>query len=176
MKLAIALLILAAALPAAAQEPYKCNIGGAWVYQDRPCPGAVRRSDNMPPKPAINAPAAAGKASPNDDEAARLREKLDKDKEYIDQRVKARNFEREKDQAAEQLRNCYSEADAIQQRINQIAASSPQGVPLDRASAINLQLDQQRRLTDIAALQSQATAKRSECDIRRDEFNRIYRK
>jgi len=59
-------LVFALFLPltaALAQETYKCNIGGTMVYQDRPCPGSVRRSDAMPPaKPAAAPaqPAAAG--------------------------------------------------------------------------------------------------------------------
>ena len=174
MKAILSFLLVLLASTATAQESYKCNVGGAMVYQDSPCNGSARRSDSMPQKQSSSG-APVEIAAP-ESEVIRQRAKIEKDKEYIDQRVKARNFEREKDLAVEQLRNCYSEIDAIQYQINQIANSAPQGAPLDRASAINLQLDQQRRQTDIAALQSQAANKRSECDIRRDEFNRLYRK
>lgn len=174
MKFILSFLLVLLVTTASAQDAYKCNVGGAMVYQDRPCNGSARRSDSMPQKQSASAVPVESVAP--ESEVARQRAKIEKDKEYIDQRVRARNFEREKDLAAEQLRTCYSEAEAIQQQISQMAASAPQGAPLDRASAINLQLDQQRRQTEIAALQSQASAKRSECDIRRDEFNRTYRK
>ena len=55
----------AALVPVAgfAQESYKCKINGTMVYQDRPCPGSVRRSESMPlPKPAATAAAATAPA------------------------------------------------------------------------------------------------------------------
>lgn len=167
---AIPLLLIALSLPAYGQIAYKCATAGGMVYQDRPCPGAERRSQSMP------LPSSASEPPASDDQAARIREQAQKDKAYIDQRVKARVFERERDQAAESLRQCYAGVDQIQDQIGRIAAAAPQGAPLDRASAINLQLDQQRRQTEIAALQSQAAGQRAECDRRREEFDRTYRK
>lgn len=35
-----------------AQETYKCKVNGSTVYQDRPCPGVGRYSDNLPDKSA----------------------------------------------------------------------------------------------------------------------------
>lgn len=176
MKAIIFVIFVASGAATFAQTPYKCNIGGAVVYQDRPCPGFARRADSLSAAKTVAVAPIAPSEERLSSSIEQTKSKLERDKEYIDQRVKARNFERDKDLAAEQLQNCYSEVDGIQHRINHIAASAPQGAPLDRASAINLQLDQQRRQTEIVALQSQAQAKRSECDIRRDEFNRTYRK
>lgn len=100
--------------------------------------------------------------------------KLEQDKEFINQRVKARNDEREKDQANAQIQACENEASWITQQISQIAASVPTGTPLDAASARGLMLDQQNRQTQIAALQAQASAKRAQCDQLRTAYNQRW--
>lgn len=173
-KTSLAFALLSICTAAFAQETYKCNVAGSWVYQDRPCPGAVRRSADMPAKPssAISTVAEAAPAASAADTAAKTK----KDQEYINERVKSRIFEREKDEAAAHIRACDSEVAAINQEINDIAASSPRGTPVNIASAVNLQLDQERRQTAIAALQAKATSKRAECDGLRSEFDRKYRK
>lgn len=153
-----------------AQETYKCNVGGTMVFQDRPCPGSVRRSDAMPGKPA-----ATPADSAVDQARAAQQAKLEQDKEYINQRVKARNDERERDQASERIQGCESEATLITQKISQIAASVPTGAPLDAASARGLMLDQQNRQTQIAALQAQQSAKRAECDQLRFAYNQRWK-
>lgn len=124
----------------------------------------------MPTKP-IAAPA----DSATDQSRAALQDKLAQDKEYINQRVKARADERERDQAAERLQGCENEAAWITQRITQIAASVPTGTPLDAASARGLMLDQQNRQTQIAALQAQQSAKRAECDQMRMAYNQRWK-
>lgn len=167
--------VFLASTVALAQESYKCNVGGSWVYQDRPCPGAVRRSADMPAKPS-SAVSTVAEAAPAASSAADTAAKTKKDQEYINERVKSRIFEREKDEAAAHIRVCDGEVSAINQQINDIAAQSPQGTPLNLASAVNLQLDQERRQTAIAALQAKAISKRAECDGQRSEFDRKYRK
>lgn len=46
MKTAIALILAAAALPVIAQETYKCKTASGNVYQNAPCSGTVRYSDD----------------------------------------------------------------------------------------------------------------------------------
>lgn len=164
-----------ASTAAFAQEAYKCTAAGTTVYQDRPCTGSMRRSESMPPK-SIASPTRSTNEQPPAAPQPSLASKLEQDKEYINKRVKERNFEREKDGAAELLQRCESNVSSIHQQINQVAASAPTGAPLNVAGAMALQLDQQRRQTEIASLQSQATAKRAECDQLRQEYDRKYRK
>jgi hypothetical protein len=153
------------------QEAYKCKVNGSMVYLDRPCPGSQRRSESMPDQ-SINPPV----AMPADQQRTAQQAKWDKDNDYIRDRVKARINEREKDQAAEQIQFCESEYSKINQQISQIAAASPTGTPLNAASARAMVIDQEYRQTQIAALQAQANAKRSQCDAQQREFERKYLK
>lgn len=63
MKYALILALFATSV-AVAQETFKCTIGGATVIQDRPCPGAVKRSSDMPVKQAGSALTPAPSAAP----------------------------------------------------------------------------------------------------------------
>ncbi len=154
-----------------AQETYRCKVDGAMVYQDRPCAGSARRSDAMPTKPAAASPSSSVEQPQGTQQA-----KLEKDQEYINQRVKARVDERERDQANERIQGCENDSAWITQQIGQIAASAPTGTPLNAASAQNMMLDQQNRQTQIAALQSQQTAKRAECDQLRAAYNQRWKR
>ncbi len=161
MKTAIfcALLLIAGSADA---QTYKCSIGGTTVIQDRPCPGSVKRSDDMP----TAKPAAA--AVPSD--ATSSAEKLARDKQYINERIASRNYEREKSAASARISICDAEAHDLGEQIYRTAANAPTGTPANMASAAALQLDQQRRQTEIAALQSQQTAKLAQCAQYRREF------
>jgi hypothetical protein len=158
-----------------AQETYRCKIDGVMVIQDRPCPGAARRSESMLLKngsvPA-SPPAAQSSTSP----AETTQTKLERDKQYIDERVKARIYDREKTAAAEQIQHCDISVRTIENEINQVADGYHRGTPIDAANAQALQLDAQRRQVKVAALQSQAISRRSDCDRMRIEFDRTYRK
>lgn len=154
-----------------AQEAYKCKVNGALVIQDQPCHGTVRRSFDMPTK--ADNPSSDKTSSSS---AAETAIKTKKDQEYINERVKARNFEREKDNAAAAIQQCDAEVTAIDQRIAQVASGSPSGSPTSIASAMALQLEYERRQTEIAGLQSKVASKRHECDALRQEFDRKYRK
>ena len=161
MKTAIfcGLLLLAGS---AGAQTYKCSIGGATVIQDRPCPGSVKRSDDMPsPSKSV--------ASASVDSTSRA-DKLERDKQYINERIASRNYEREKSSASARIAVCDAEAHDIGDQISRTAANSPTGAPVNMASAAALQLDQQRRQTEIAALQSQQTAKLAQCAQYRREF------
>ncbi len=158
-----------------AQETYKCNVGGTMVYQDRPCPGAIRRSADMPTKqipPSTSSTDQISATSSADDTVAKTK----RDQEYINERVKARVFEREKDQAAEQLQLCDSSVVSIEQEISRVANGYQRGTPLTAADALALQLDAQRRQTEVAAMQSRVTAKRAECDQLRRAYEKKYSK
>lgn len=178
----LAVLLAAVSMTCVAQETYKCKVNGSFVYQDRPCPGAARYSDSMPGKTAKTeaAPVASQPVAGQGDKLAPMSDvekqkiKLEQDKEYINQRVKVRNDERERDQAAERIQACENEAAWFTQRISQIAVSVPTGAPLDAASAQGLMLDQQNRQTQIAALQAQASAKRAQCDQLRTAYNQRW--
>lgn len=151
-----------------AQETYRCKTPSGTVYQDRPCAGSGRYSDNLPvarPSPADPGASQASNSS-----------KLDQDKAYIADRVKTRIFEREKDEAAAAIQGCENEVSGLQNSISQIANSYQTGVPLNQASAAALQLDMQRRQAEISALQSRSTAKQRECDLMRVEYDRKFRK
>lgn len=50
--------------PAIAQETFKCTNGGATVIQDSPCPGAAKRSSDMPVKQVGSALTPAPSAAP----------------------------------------------------------------------------------------------------------------
>lgn len=170
IRAALSFAFILASTVAFAQETYRCKVDGAMVFQDRPCAGSVRRSDAMPTKPA-----AASVDSAPDQVRTAQQAKLEQDKEYINQRVKARNDERERDQAGERIQGCENEAAWITQKISQIAASAPTGTPLDAASARGMMLDQQNRQTQIAALQAQQSAKRAECDQLRFAYNQRWK-
>lgn len=62
VKPTIALLILTAAIPAIGQESYKCKTATGNVYQNSPCAGTVRYSDD----PLKKQPSGAGHSSPGD--------------------------------------------------------------------------------------------------------------
>lgn len=162
------------------QETFKCKVNGSMVYQDRPCPGTGRYSESLPPtkqappvaQATVQPPQAATQTTPD---AAPQKSKLEQDKEYIDQRVKARIYDREKSEAAINIQNCESEAANIQWQIESIAnpAGGYPGVPLNMQAA---QLEEQRKQTQIAGLQSRVTAKRGQCDALRRDYEFRFKK
>lgn len=165
-KFLVALICLVTAAGVQAQEAYRCKVNGVLVIQDRPCMGTVKRSDDMPRK--AESPAQSVENSSQS-------EKLERDKKYIDERVKIRTYEREKAAAAEQIDACDGEAQSIVQRISQISSSAPRGTPIDAANARNMQIDQQQRQTEIASLQTQHTAKLSQCNQLRQSFSQRFK-
>lgn len=48
VRLILVVLLPLCSAPALAQDAYKCRINGNFVYQDRPCPGSVRYSNDFP--------------------------------------------------------------------------------------------------------------------------------
>lgn len=161
------LISLVAALPFSAfgQAVFRCTIGGSVVYQDRPCPGTARYSSEMP---------ANGQAQPVDDgkrpEAGRsdAQQKLERDKEYL---AKA-GYERQKTEARERAEHCDREALYIQASIDQEAARPAVSMGDSTRGLLAMQLEQERKQTVIAGLQSKVLAKRHECETLRKESER----
>lgn len=166
MKTISLLLLLAFVSTGAYSQPYKCKINGSTVIQDQPCNGAIRRADDI-------AASGSGSVVAQDDPQAR-REKLEQDKKYIDERVKARVREREKDAAQQDINRCDAQADSILVKVNHLADSAPTGRPANLASAAALQLDQQRRQTQMQSLQAQHSAKLAQCAQMRQSFRDKY--
>jgi len=147
-------------------QPYKCKVNGATIIQDRPCTGVTRRADDMPVADTTQRPAS--------DDIQAQREKLEQDKRFIDERVKARILEREKDAAQADINRCESQASSILAKVNQLAVSAPSGQPVNLASPAALQLDQQRRQTQMQSLQAQHSAKLAQCAQKRQAFRDKY--
>jgi len=152
------ILLIAAALVASsvgAQEAYRCKTAGGFVIQDTPCKVTV--SDRtQPPAAAVTTPAQP--ATP------RVQERLAKDKEYLDKRA----YERARGESLDNIRFCEMDASSIQAQIEYTAAQrGPEYVP-NHVGLQAMQLDEERRQTALAALQSRVSAKRYECaELRR---------
>lgn len=166
MKTVLIAIALATASLSVSAQTYKCKVNGASVIQDQPCPGSVRRADSMPVQSAA--------ATASDDEIQAKREKLEQDKRFIDERVKARVTQREKESAERDIAKCDSQASGLLAKVNQLAANAPTGRPVNLASAAALQLDQQRRQTEMQSLQAQHSAKLAQCARMRDSFKDKY--
>lgn len=159
----IAALLAVAANPVFA-EPFKCRNNGKLIIQDRPCPGSARYSDDFNRLPKSG----AGSAS-DEEQIAAQRAKTERDKAYIDERVKARVMEREKNEAAAWIVACDAEVRRLEAEIAAIASSGTYGTTVGGAI-----LEQEWRQTRIAALRTQIDAKRHQCDLRREEFKRKF--
>ncbi len=159
--------LISASTAAFAQEPYRCKVGGQMVIQDSPCKIAGPSGATPAPRAAEAAeqpPAAQGR---ND-----LQERLARDKAYLDERAKLR----QKTEAQEQIQQCDANASALQAEIDYVSSSRGPDYKPNLAGLAAMQLDEERRQTRIAGLQSQVTAKRHECDQLRAAFDRQYRK
>ena len=86
--------ILTASTTALAQEMYKCTIAGSTVIQDRPCPGAVRRSADMPAKPAVQttAPPQVTAAALSPTEAGKVPSDVERQKAFMAKGAKERRL------------------------------------------------------------------------------------
>lgn len=160
-----------------AQETYKCKINGTFVYQDRPCPGAVRYSNDLPataPKATKDARYQPDMDFSSTSQVDVQRAKTEKDKAYIDERVKARIFDREKSESLARINSCDAEAADFLNRANAVSHGYQQGTPISMRDAANLQLDAQRRQNEILSLQGQASARRNQCDNMRREHDQRF--
>lgn len=163
MKTALIVIALFFLPTAANAQVYKCKMGNTTVIQDAPCPSSAQSSTvitaDRPTKPI---------------DVQVHREKLDQDKAYLDERVKARIQAREKDAAQQDINRCDAQAANLLNQVNKLATSAPSGQPINLASAAAMQLDQQRRQTQIQSLQSQHSAKLAQCAQMRQSFKDKY--
>lgn len=166
MRKLILIALLAVAASPAISEPFKCRINGKLVIQEHPCPGTVRYSDDLerPHTPKRN-------TTVNEELAAEQRARTERDKAYIDERVKARITAREKDEASAAIAACDGEVRQLENKVSAIAEGGTQG-----RHSRNAILEQERRQTQIAALQTQIDALRHQCTLRRAEFDRKFQK
>ncbi len=164
------------AFPVFGQETFKCKINGNFVYQDRPCPGAGRYSDGLPAAPAkatIEQPRASISASsPAQIEAQKS--KLEKDKEYIDERVKARVFDREKGESLARVADCDNDAAYLMQQADAVLRAPGNVYNNNLAGAMAAQAENQQRQTEVLSLQNRASARRNQCDAMRQEHARRF--
>lgn len=150
-----AIVLLAVSASAPAQETFKCNVNGSMVYQDRPCPGAARRSASMPEKVAVKDSATESPAPKSEAQA-----RLERDKEYLAEGA----YNRQRTEAADRVKACESESYSLQAAIDAEASRQNyyRGDSLRGIAA--MQLDEERRQSAMAGLQSRVTAKRHECE------------
>lgn len=172
-KLIFALFLASTA--AVAQETYKCNIGGSMVYQDRPCPGAARRSADMPAKSGAASPAATASPMGDAKPAAAPASDLDRNKAYLAGREKERAVADQKAKIAhlkEQITNQEESISQSQQaRDSEISAIEARkarannnlaGANLEQALATEMQSVNSRYATDIVLKQDKLRQLRDE--------------
>ncbi|MGB4227733.1 MAG: DUF4124 domain-containing protein [Candidatus Dechloromonas phosphoritropha] len=141
---------------AVAQETYKCKTPGGMVYQDRPCPGAVRRSADMPPARA-ESQAAKVEAAPTDatPEARKPPTSLDRDKAYLAARAKARRINDLQEQIEGQEVSISQSQQARDAELNTIkerkslASNNLAGATLEHSLATEMQAVATRYDSDI---------------------------
>lgn len=165
--LAIFFALFLASTAAIAQEPYKCKVNGSMVIQDSPC--KVVGPPKAAPGVTASPPVAAAISEPTrSDTQARL----DKEKAWLDERSK----KREKDEAQDRVKNCEAEAYSIQTQIDQVASTPGTAYRPNLIGVATMQLDEERRQTQISGLSARAAAKRAECDQLRQTYDRKYQK
>lgn len=156
MKLIIALVALVSSNCYA--DMYRCPATSGTVYQEKPCA-------NGGGKVQIDAPQSAASTPAGD------QDKLAKDKAYIDERVKARVFDREKSESSVNIMNCDREVDYY---LNQAdAALRPSNVKYlnNPAGNIAAQTEYLQQQTVSLSWQNKAAAKRNQCSALRSEHN-----
>ena len=137
------------------QEPYRCKSAGGYVIQDTPC------------KVSVSAPPVADSKPTKADTADRLA----RDKEYLEKRA----YERARTESLDAIRYCEADAYNIQAQIDYTAAQrGPEYVP-NHVGLQAMQLDEERRQTALAGLQSRVAAKRHECSELRRAHDARYR-
>lgn len=87
IKIMFALCMAMVATNVAAQEVYKCKVNGAMVIQDRPCPGSVKRSSDMPQKTDAQSKGAQPQATDQNPKSD-----IERNKEFLAARDKERRI------------------------------------------------------------------------------------
>lgn len=161
MKLAIALIALVSANCYA--DMYRCPSPNGTVYHEQPCAKGGSKIEVESARPATS-------------QVQTDPDKLAKDKAYIDDRVKARVYDREKSESLSRIQACEMEAANLLARADEVSRGYQQGTPVTMRDAANLQLDAQRRQNEILTLQGQSSARRSQCDSMRREHDQRFQK
>lgn len=162
MKLLFALLALVSATCQA--DMYRCPSASGTVYQETPCgKGGTRIEIDRP-------------AKPQDSSSISASDKLAKDKAYIDERVNARIYDREKSESMSRVQACDFEAADLMVRADSVQRGMITGQPATMADAIAIQADNQRRQTEVISLQGRAAAKRDQCSAMRRDHEQRFKK
>jgi len=157
-----------ASTAADAQETYKCNIGGSMVYQDRPCPGAARRSADMPAKGSGVVPVATNNPPGDARPAAAPASDIDRNKVYLASREKERRTADLKEQIARQEESITQSQQARDAEIGALQARQSRannnlaGANLEQALATEMQSVNSRYATDIGVKQDRLKQLRDE--------------
>lgn len=165
-KPALAICLFFASTVAFAQDAYKCKINGTMVIQDSPCKVVA------PAKTAVARTEPTAVADPVKAQVSDAQARLERDKAWLDERAKKREQEEDQDR----IKNCDAQAYAIQAQIEQTASTSGPAYKPNLIGVATMQLDEQRRQTDIAGLQSRVTAKRLECDQFRTAYSQRWKR
>ena len=160
MKLLFALLALVSATCQA--DMYRCPSTSGTVYQETPCGKGGTKIVIDTPAPQATSSAAS--------------DKLAKDKAYIDERVNARIYDREKSESMSRVQACDFEAAELLARADSVQRGMITGQPATMADAIAIQADNQRRQTEVISLQGRAAAKRDQCSAMRRDHEQRFKK
>lgn len=159
MKYAVAFsALLAIAGMCHSQEAYRCKSAGGYVIQDTPCKVSV-----------VDRPAPVAGTQPQT--AGNTQDRLAKDKEYLDKRA----YERSRNESLDAIRYCEGDAYNIQAQIDYTAVAPTQKYVPDHVGLQAMQLEEERRQTALAGLQSRVTAKRHECSEMRRAHDAKYK-
>jgi len=156
-----------------AQETYKCKINGNTVYQDKPCPGVGRYSENLPDKTAkVKTDVSSGQVANTNpqpisggQDIAKPTSDLDRQKSFLAKREKERTISDYRDRIEKTEKN-----------ISQLHASM-------KTELANVEADRGRARNNLAGatyLQSLATEKQaitsryeSEISTQRDSLKNL---
>jgi hypothetical protein len=141
------------------QGAYKCKTGGRVVIQNQPCHGAETKQAEVQ-----SSSSAAAESS-----ASETKARLARDKEYLARSA----HERAKNEAHDKIQACEQDINQLQAALDQMVDSPSAELGTSTQSVMEMQLDEERRQTNIVGLQARIATRRSECDVLRKEAERI---
>lgn len=142
---------------------YRCPSASGTVYQEQPCAKGGGKITIDAPRPA------AGQAQNDPD-------KLAKDKAYIDDRVKARVYDREKSESLARIQACDMDAANMLAQAEAILREPGPVYNNNLAGTAAAQLETQRRQNEMLSMQGKAAARRSQCDAMRRDHDKLFQK
>lgn len=159
--LIILLLGLSLSASAYGQGAYKCKAGGRVVIQNQPCQGAETTQAEVQASPS-----AAAESSVSETKA-----RLAREREYLARSA----HERAKNEAHDKTQACEQDVNQLQAALDQMADSSSAELGTSTQSVLEMQLDEERRQTNIVGLQARIATRRGECEVLRKEAERLNR-